>query len=54
MMTTCAQCLDRALFTVDTGDHVNSSASFINLNSGLHFGSDNGMLYAVDMMGVFK
>ena len=40
-------------FTVDTGDHVNSSASFINLNGAVYafFGSDNGMLYAVDMDG---
>ena len=42
-----------AVFTVDTGDHVNSSASFINLNGAIYafFGSDNGMLYAVDMEG---
>ena len=41
------------VFTVDTGDHVNSSASFINLNGAVYafFGSDNGMLYAVDMDG---
>ena len=40
-------------FTVDTGDHVNSSTSFINLNGAVYafFGSDNGMLYTVDMDG---
>ena len=41
------------VFEIETGDHVNSSASFIDLNGIAYafFGSDNGLLYAIDMNG---
>ena len=41
------------MFEIETGDHVNSSASFVNFNGIPYafFGSDNGMLYAIDLNG---
>ena len=41
------------VFSIDTGDDVNSSASFIDLASGpaIFFGSESGELHAVDTSG---
>ena len=42
-----------SVFEVQASDHVNSSASFIDINETPYafFGSDDGFLYAVDMNG---
>jgi hypothetical protein len=41
------------IFEIETGEHVNSSASFVDINGAIYafFGSDNGMLYAIDLNG---